>query len=664
MVLRSGYRQGPLGLTDKGGVVAGFGLVAIHLLFIGIAGWRTAGYSQIDDTISRLGARGAPGEWWFTAVNVIGALLLVAFAIAVQRRLTVGLLTFALLIATAIVAIFVGGFHCSGTCRVGTTDAHGVTASLLGFLIVSFMVAAAYALRHRPRGWFRDLTIALAVADVGFLVTLVAIIEWTDRTHYAGLFERLLWLAGYAWVVAACVSVIRAPRPGYWPDEFDPSLVQRNLLRMRPATNAAYICCAIEDRERAKAWLRALMAGGYVLPDDGSGPSWSVTVAFSAAGLDALGVDVQGGKDLDPFTLGMRARAELLGDGGESDPAYWQPPWSSGRVHVLVWVEAESSGTLGEVIVDLQGLDGSDGLLFLQPFNYASIRSKAHDPPDVEPLRFRDGISQPWLRLRGEHDGERQRFGGALDAFNEWRPLAVGEFVLGEVDESGDVSEVPEPNEVFAHGSFVVVRKLGQDFGALARLTSDMQPKMEARAGGGTASLAVRMVGREVKGDPLEPDDTPDRDNDRDVNDFTYARDPDGLHCTLGAHIRRANPRDALGFGTRLTSRHRIIRRGKVYGKDALAPAPWHYGLMFVGVNARIADQFELIQSLWLNDGDRQRSGTCRDLLAGTSGSESRAILQLEDGPVVTDPVPKLIRTMGGEYFFAPCMAGLRALAR
>ena len=35
-----------------------------------------------------------------------------------------------------------------------------------------------------------------------------------------------------------------------------------------------------------------------------------------------------------------------------------------------------------------------------------------------------------------------------------------------------------------------------------------------------------------------------------------------GLRCPRGAHVRRTNPRDALGWEGRLTARHRILRRG------------------------------------------------------------------------------------------------------
>ena len=74
-------------------------------------------------------------------------------------------------------------------------------------------------------------------------------------------------------------------------------------------------------------------------------------------------------------------------------------------------------------------------------------------------------------------------------------------------------------------------------------------------------------------------------------NQFTFDDDPTGARCPFGAHVRRANPRNAdypgrptglkklitmLGFGPRgfrddLMSSvrfHRILRRGREYGRD------------------------------------------------------------------------------------------------
>jgi hypothetical protein len=84
---------------------------------------------------------------------------------------------------------------------------------------------------------------------------------------------------------------------------------------------------------------------------------------------------------------------------------------------------------------------------------------------------------------------------------------------------------------------------------------------------------------------------------------------------------------------------------------------------MFVAVVARIADQFEFVQRNWLDDGDRQGLGRDRDAFAG-SGGATKVVVARPTGTHVTGPVPELVRTRGGGYFFAPSLAGLAALSR
>ena len=106
------------------------------------------------------------------------------------------------------------------------------------------------------------------------------------------------------------------------------------------------------------------------------------------------------------------------------------------------------------------------------------------------------------------------------------------------------------------------------------------------------------------------------------ANDFRYAGDdPDGRRCPLGAHIRRSNPRDALGFDGLLSFRHRMIRRGMPYGPPLPAEATEDdardRGLVFVCFNASISRQFEGVQAQWLNDGNIFRLGHDSDFLHG-----------------------------------------------
>jgi hypothetical protein len=189
---------------------------------------------------------------------------------------------------------------------------------------------------------------------------------------------------------------------------------------------------------------------------------------------------------------------------------------------------------------------------------------------------------------------------------------------------------------------------------------------------GGPELLAAKLVGRWRDGTPLvRSPEWPDPALAGDptaINDFSYADDRDGHRCPLGAHIRRANPRDAAGFfNGRLTNRHRIIRRGRAYGPP-LAPGATEddgidRGLVFVCFNASIWRQFETVQALWIDDGDPFGLGADKDFLVGEPhGTEGKMTIQGRP-PFFLKPQPRLVTMRGGEYLFRPSMTGLRWLA-
>jgi Dyp-type peroxidase family len=177
---------------------------------------------------------------------------------------------------------------------------------------------------------------------------------------------------------------------------------------------------------------------------------------------------------------------------------------------------------------------------------------------------------------------------------------------------------------------------------------------------GGPELLAAKLVGRRRDGTPLV--------DHKGINDFTYAGDPDGLACPLGAHIRRANPRDDRAFfDGRLTNRHRIVRRGRTYGQP-LPPGVTEddgadRGLVFICFNADIWRQFETIQALWIDDGDPFGLGRDKDFLVGEPhGTDGKMTIQGHP-PFFIKPQPRFVTMRGGEYLFRPSMTGLRFLA-
>jgi Dyp-type peroxidase family len=211
--------------------------------------------------------------------------------------------------------------------------------------------------------------------------------------------------------------------------------------------------------------------------------------------------------------------------------------------------------------------------------------------------------------------------------------------------------------------SFMVVRKLRQH---VDRFTSFLRehagPDSDRQEW-----LAAKILGRWRDGTPLErwPDGPGGSGVDvGELNAFRFGGDSQGLRCPVGAHIRRANPRDALGWQGRLTKRHRIIRRGMPDGPPPADPAVddgADRGLMFVCFQASIARQFEVVQGRWLDDGDAFGLGGDRDFLVGAGSAAGKMTIPGER-PLLLRPQPDFVTTRGGDYFFVPSLTALRWL--
>ena len=407
----------------------------------------------------------------------------------------------------------------------------------------------------------------------------------------------------------------------------------------RSYAHGLFLFLRIEDPERARRWL------WHQVPHITTAVPWSdpplhtLNVAFSFRGLRALGVS-DGILSAFPcdFTQGMRARSARLGDTDTSDPGRWDRRLDN--LHVLVTVSATEGpirdARLGELEREAPAAGFSIALA-----QVADVPADGH-----EHFGFRDGISQP--SIRDPRAGPWRRT--EIDV-----PIAPGEFVLGYEDEGGTIP--PAPPQLGFNGSYMVVRKLEQDVDGFWGFLRE--------AAGGDAVrqewLAAKIVGRWRDGTPLVlSPDAPDPLRAEDLgwlNDFSYAFDADGFSCPLGAHIRRANPRDSLDRDWRFTTRHRIIRRGMPYGPNVDED---ERGLMFVCYQASIERQFEFVQSQWCADGDAFGLGSDPDFIVGPSGGK----LTIQGSPPTFVPMRRFVATRGGDYFFAPGIAALRRLAQ
>lgn len=472
---------------------------------------------------------------------------------------------------------------------------------------------------------------------------------------------------------------------------------------------ACYALVRIRNVPAARAWLRSVPVSNAVKLD--SPPTTALQVAFTAEGLRELGVPealIEGFSR--EFTAGMNReyRARTLGDVASNAPDYWYWGGPSSEPHLLVMFFAEP-GRFDSFLEGLMGDAWRDAFTVLH-----RLETEIPDKDKREPFGFADGLSQPKIDWTLTRDPPRTQY----DYSNE---VALGEFLLGYRNEYGKFTDrpvldadavnadlllpavdAPEKRDLGRNGTYLVIRQLEQDVRGFWQFVYH-------QAGGDPAEaekLAAAMVGRNRDGTPLVPiqeKPIPGIDpNDAPHNRFTFDQDRAGVLCPFGAHVRRANPRNAdfsvrpanllkkilavLGLGRAdfrddLISSvrfHRILRRGRAYGpeltpEEALTAAPPNEpdrGLVFVCLNANIARQFEFVQSAWMAStkfsgltdesdpllGNRQPIPECpvtSNFTLQRDGSLRRRVTGL----------PQFVTVRGGAYFFLPSLRALRYLA-
>jgi deferrochelatase/peroxidase EfeB len=327
-----------------------------------------------------------------------------------------------------------------------------------------------------------------------------------------------------------------------------------------------------------------------------------------------------------------------------------------------------------------------------------SIQRGYRPEGDYEPFGFHDGVAQPSIAgISGEGVPTGEFILGYLNHYGIVPPTPV---VPAELDGGGVLPSLHNPHHAFEHlrdlglnGSYVVYRKLQQDVAGFWQFL-----KREAvRTGGDEPALrmvwlAARFVGRWPSGTPLVL--APHKDNPllTDRNDFLYRDDADGLSCPVGAHIRRANPRNDIkpypaAESLSMSEAHRLLRRARVFGpalfdaavlRDptstecraailALEDDGQPRGIHFFCVNASIRSQFEFVQQTWCNN---PRFGGLNDNKDPIIGDNDRtdqrpSHMTILAGPLRqrTGALPRFVTVRAGAYLFMPSITALRFLA-
>ncbi len=477
---------------------------------------------------------------------------------------------------------------------------------------------------------------------------------------------------------------------------------------------ACFLLLRVDDPSAASQWLaRAPVSTAEIQTPP---PARALQIAFTWQGLERLGVPsaILSGFSAE-FLSGMVGednRSRRLGDTGANAPDTWAWGAQHNLPDVMAMIYALPEH-FEEWKNTLQGEMLRSGFALLQCLPTTDMNG-------VEPFGFADGVSSPTI------DWERRR-NPAGDHLTYENTVMLGEFVLGypneyslytnrpTIDDSSadlpNAEDTPGLKDIGRNGTYVVMRQIDQDIRGFWGFLHEQSNGDDHR----TQELAEKLVGRRMSGEPMLalslnkiPGVGPDADDIR-RNQFTFESDPKGVACPFGAHIRRANPRNAdlppgtpssfVGRLSRIlalervfnhndsdlhndsvasTRFHRILRRGREYGPlltsvQRLEPAPPNEtpsGLNFICLNANIGRQFEFVQSAWIQSTKFDNLGCESDALLGNRESVAGCPSDNFSLPAAGGlrqqlrNVPRFTTVRGGAYFFLPGVRALRYLAR
>lgn len=233
----------------------------------------------------------------------------------------------------------------------------------------------------------------------------------------------------------------------------------------------------------------------------------------------------------------------------------------------------------------------------------------------------------------------------------------------------------------YSAGSFMALLKLEQNVQAFRENVSVIKNAIDEKD---EELAAAYIMGRFQDGTAVSLSPTPLSEDHFPENDFNYSKSyrpfaalsPDNgmaSKCPFGAHIRKANPRNASDIRV-------IVRRGVLYDDrnppvaqsgsdiqlpdwddDSTPPPPDGVGMLFMSFQGNLEHQFEYLLKNWILSNNLELKVTGPDMLLGTTSNYhfSRWYVPKKWGSKETVLIPAekiktCVRFKGGEYFFAP----------
>ncbi|MDQ2824846.1 MAG: peroxidase, partial [Verrucomicrobiota bacterium] len=205
-------------------------------------------------------------------------------------------------------------------------------------------------------------------------------------------------------------------------------LVRFGYGKMR---GASYALVRVRNQMAAQAWLRSATELITTAEIKTPPPSTALQVAFTADGLAALRVPPAIVDGFSPeFFTGMAEpnRARRLGDIESNAASKWDWGYGENTPHLLIMFFAKPARLSGFIAT-------SKGTTWAEAFEELRWLGTA-DLDGVEPFGFTDGISQPEIDWKREHDVTRPQ----IDYTNL---VALGEFLLGYPNEYNKYTNRP-----------------------------------------------------------------------------------------------------------------------------------------------------------------------------------------------------------------------------